>query len=134
MIETFLTHWNIQLRNACKIAIRNGTNPVVYGDLDLRSTLIRSLPDGLEVGGFLNLSFTLIKSLPKNLIVSGNLNLVGSSIRSLSSDLKVGGNLYLYGTLIESLPGRVRSGRRPVFISQFNYQISTKRFEGQRKD
>ena len=68
------------------------------GDLDLRNTLITSLPSGLNVGGGLDLNGTSLTSLPSGLNVGGYLDLNNTKITSLPSDLKVGGGLYLGST------------------------------------
>ena len=80
--ETFLTHKDVSLRNACKEAIRAGRHPIIYGDLDLSNILdrprpdpIKSLPDGLEIRVDLKLCGSAIKSLPNGLVVKGNLDL-----------------------------------------------------------
>jgi hypothetical protein len=83
---------------------------VVKGDLDLRSSSITSLPDGLRVGGDLNLSNTPIASLPDGLRVGGSLNLRDSSIASLPAGFQVGGDLGLSGTRITSLPDDLKVG------------------------
>jgi hypothetical protein len=70
----------------------------VIGTLDLRDTLITSLPDNLKVGGYLWLSRTQITSLPDNLTVGGLLDLTGTKITSLPDNLTVGGNLWLEDT------------------------------------
>ena len=48
----------------------------------------------------MELDETTIKSLPEGLEVGGNLDLSGSLINSLPKGLKVGGNLYIYRTPI----------------------------------
>ena len=54
--------------------LKNNTLTVT-GDLDLDSTNIEELPDGLTVDGNLDLYDTPIKKLPINLTVGGSLNL-----------------------------------------------------------
>jgi len=76
----------------------------VKGDLNLRQTIITSLPEGLKVGGSLILSFSKTTSLPKGLQVDGNLILNSATIESLPEGLKVGGNLDLSFSKITSLP------------------------------
>ena len=70
----------------------------IEGDLDLTSSNIESLPEGLEVSGDLNLTFCeKISSLPEGLIVRGNLILEDCyGLHSLPEGLKVGGTLYIY--------------------------------------
>ena len=82
----------------------------VDNSLDLRDTLITSLPAGLKVGGSLYLSSTPITSLPAGLKVGGGLYLSGTKITSLPAGLKVGGNLDLRGTQITSLPAGLKVG------------------------
>ena len=78
------------------------------GFLDLADCpLLKSLPDGLEVGGNLNLNWCYgLESLPDGLTVSGDLSLYGcTGLRSLPAGLIVGGTLYLNGcTALTSLP------------------------------
>jgi hypothetical protein len=76
---------------------------VVNGNLDLRHSLITSLPQGLVVGGELDLRHSLITSLPQGLVVGGDLYLQGTRIKSLPQDLKVGGSLWLQNSSITSL-------------------------------
>ena len=59
----------------------NGNNLVVGGDIDLRNTDIKVLPDNLVVGGNLDLEGTDIKVLPDNLVVGGCLYLEGTDIK-----------------------------------------------------
>ena len=73
-------------------------------DLNLRNTLITSLPQGLKVGSYLDLSNSQITSLPQGLTVGGNLNLYKTPITTLPQDLKVGEYLNLRDTQITSLP------------------------------
>ena len=99
MIETFLTHRNDQLRNACKEAIRNGTHPIVRGTLYLPHSQIQSLPEGLKVCGDLDLAYSQIRTLPDDLWVGGDLNLSYSQINELPSNLEAGGGLFSLGAL-----------------------------------
>jgi hypothetical protein len=80
------------------------------GNLNLRNTLLTSLPQGLEVGGDLWLSYTKISSLPQGLKVGGGLSLSNTPIQSLPDTLKVGGNLDLSRTPITSLPQGLEVG------------------------
>ena len=70
------------------------------GNVDLSESNIKSLPDGLKVGGYLNLRGCIsLTSLPDDLVVGGNLNLRGcTSLTSLPRDLKVDGWLGLKRT------------------------------------
>ena len=111
------THQSSQrIRNACQIAIQNGSNPIIHGGLNLSYSQIISLPDGLKVGEFLDLSYSQIISLPNDLEVGGNLLLKGTRIISLPKRLKVGGNLFLYNTQIKSLPIDLEIGGE-VFVT-----------------
>ena len=90
------------------------------GDLDLAdSTLLKSLPAGLEVGGDLNLNWCYsLESLPDELTVSGDLSLYGcTGLMSLPQGLTVGGDLFLNGcTSLTSLPaGLVVDGDLNLF-------------------
>jgi hypothetical protein len=80
------------------------------GNLNLRDTLITSLPPGLKVGGYLDLYNTPITLLPSGLSVGGYLDLENIKIASLPLDLKVGGGLYLENTKITSLPSGLSVG------------------------
>ena len=76
--------------------------------LDLRDcALLKSLPDGLKVGGNLNLDrCTSLESLPAGLKVKDYLLANGcTSLRSLPADLVISGGLELnHCTNLESLP------------------------------
>ena len=90
------------------------------GDLDLAdSTLLKSLPAGLEVGGDLNLNWCYsLESLPDELTVSGDLSLYGCTrLISLPQGLIVGGDLFLNGcSSLTSLPaGLVVDGDLNLF-------------------
>ena len=78
------------------------------GNLNLGNcTLLKSLPNGLKVGGHLILNGCKgLESLPDGLEVGGYLDLSGCiSLESLPADLKVGRDLYLYGCIgIDKLP------------------------------
>ena len=78
------------------------------GNLNLNNcTLLKSLPNGLKVGGHLILNgCTGLESLPDDLEVKGYLNLSGCiRLESLPAGLKVGRDLYLYGcTSLAELP------------------------------
>ena len=106
------------------------------GNLDLAdSTLLKSLPAGLEVGGDLNLNWCYsLESLPDELTVSGDLSLYGctsltsipanlrvrdlflngcTSLTSLPAGLVVDGDLNLFGcTRLGELPQDIKVGRR----------------------
>ena len=78
------------------------------GNLNLSyTTRLKSLPNGLKVGGHLILTdCTDLASLPDGLEVGGFLDLSGcKGLASLPSGLKVGRDLYLYGCIgIDKLP------------------------------
>ena len=78
----------------------------IKGNFSLERSKVKSLPEGLKVGGDLDLNGSInITSLPKNLKVGGILWLFGcDSITSLPEGLKVGGALNLAWTNITSLP------------------------------
>lgn len=65
---------------------------------------LTSLPNGLEVGGSLFLMDVKINSLPKRLVVGGSLDLTGSAITSLPNGLKVGGLLKVDNTKLIKYP------------------------------
>ena len=65
---------------------------------------LTSLPNGLEVGGGLFLMDVKINSLPKRLVVGGSLDLTGSAITSLPRGLKVGGLLKVDNTELIKYP------------------------------
>jgi hypothetical protein len=89
-------NYQIALQKKIQQYIKDGGK----GDLDLRGTPIKSLPDDLKVGGYLDLDNTSIQSLPPGLEVEGALYLEGTPIQSLPPDLEVGGSLYLRDTPI----------------------------------
>ena len=80
------------------------------GNLNLRGTPIKELPNNLTVVGYLDLRGTEIKELPNNLTVGGNFYLYGTKIKELPDNLTVGGNLNLYGTQIKELPDGLSVG------------------------
>ena len=80
------------------------------GNLNLRGTPIKELPNNLTVVGYLDLRGTEIKELPNNLTVGGNFYLYGTKIKELPDNLTVGGNLNLYGTQIKELPDNLTVG------------------------
>jgi hypothetical protein len=66
----------------------------VDGDLDLYGSKIKSLPEGLKVGGHLSLFHSKnIESLPEGLQVGENLYLDHTTIDTLPKGLKVDGDL-----------------------------------------
>ena len=76
----------------------------IEGDLDLVSSKITSLPNGLKVKGDLNLAYSKITSLPKGLKVGGDLLLYGcEEIKSLPKGLVVDGNLDVGWTPLEDV-------------------------------
>ena len=77
------------------------------------TTLLKSLPNGLKVGGHLILNGCKgLESLPDDLEVKGYLDLSGCiSLASLPAGLKVGRDLYLYGCIgINKLPQDLKVG------------------------
>jgi len=58
----------------------------IQGDLDLRSTRITRLPQGLTVGGDLDLGGTPIAQLPQGLQVGGDLDLGGTPLANTWTD------------------------------------------------
>lgn len=74
----------------------------VKGDLNLSSTNIKELPQGLQVGGSLWLSgCRSLTNLPEELKVGGSLILSGCrSLTELPQGLKVSGSLFLVKTPI----------------------------------
>jgi hypothetical protein len=83
----------------------------IKADLDLDGSEIRTLPEGLKVGGFLSLAGTKITSLPKDLQVNGFLSLAQSDIESLPEGLSIGGSLNLsYCKEITLLPKGLEVG------------------------
>lgn len=91
----------LNLRNT---KIRAIPEDIHVHNLDLESTPIRELPDGLSIGGYLDLSDTLIQKLPQDLSVGGNIYLRGSDIQSLPDNFTVHGNLDLRESSIAELP------------------------------
>lgn len=90
--------------NLCNTEIRAIPENLHVHNLDLESTPIRELPDGLSIGGYLDLSDTLIQKLPQDLSVGGNIYLRGSDIQSLPDNFTVHGNLDLSESSITDLP------------------------------
>ena len=99
-------NYKIALSKQIQDYIKNGSE----GDLDLRSTPITTLPDGLSVGGSLNLSDTPITTLPDGLSVGGSLFLSDTPITKLPDGLRVDGYLDLQGTQITTLPDGLSVG------------------------
>ena len=100
-------NYKIAITKQIQDYIKNGSE----GDLNLRSTPITKLPDGLKrVGGNLNLIGTQITKLPDGLRVGGTLDLSGTQITTLPDGLSVGGYLYLKDTPITTLPNGLRVG------------------------
>ena len=104
ILRATLDKWVNEAPNECdvrqrvkdRIEIING-QLVVEGKLDLNSTNISSLPQGLHVRGDLNLfRCTGLKTLPQGLTVEGNLSLQQCTrLTELPQDLHVGGDLDL---------------------------------------
>ena len=84
------------------------------GNLNLDNCLLlKSLPNGLKVGGHLILNGCKgLESLPDDLEVGGYLDLSGCiSLESLPAGLKVGRDLYVYGcTSLAELPQDLKVG------------------------
>ena len=77
----------------------------IKGDLNLWACDVKSLPEGLKVGGVLILEYSTIQTLPEGLKVGGNLSLYYCKhLTSLPKGLKVGGGLSLRYTSITLLP------------------------------
>jgi len=75
------------------------------GNLGLRWTRIRRLPDGLTVEGDLDLGYTKIEKLPNDLTVGRNLNIYYTKIDEFPENLKVGGDLNAWGVSIKRYLG-----------------------------
>ncbi|CAK9081623.1 Disease resistance-like protein CSA1 (Protein CONSTITUTIVE SHADE-AVOIDANCE 1) [Durusdinium trenchii] len=92
----------------CCAALTNiGALRQVEGDLLLRGSSVRKLPDGLNVGGDLDLrDCRELERLPDDLRVGGNLLLSGSvlDVTELPKGLSVHGDLDLKETPLQSLP------------------------------
>jgi hypothetical protein len=100
--------------NAALQAFLDG-NPGLW-DLDLFGlSWVRSLPDGLSVGGDLYLSGTQVRQLPQRLTVGGDLQLGDAPLSALPDDLQVGGNLDADGSGLVSLPAGALLGQ-DVFL------------------
>ena len=84
----------------------------VKGDLALGFSKVKSLPEGLKVGGDLSLHYCEnLTSLPNGLKVGGDLFLNDcDSLTSLPNGLEVGGHLFLIDAKINSLPKRLVVG------------------------
>ena len=101
------------------------------GDLDLSSSDISELPEGLEVPRTLNIehtdisslpcslkigkglvaNYTKITSLPKELAhIHGDLALCGCNISNLPDGLTVEGSLFLNGSSLKALPSHLSVG------------------------
>jgi hypothetical protein len=76
----------------------------VEGDLDLRYSIVKSLPKGLIVWGDLQLFASTMKSLPEGLYVKGSLYLSHTPIELLPDNLYVGGDLWVRYSKIAEIP------------------------------
>jgi len=74
------------------------------GNLNLRDTEIKTLPEGLTVSGRLNLEGSQIETLPEGINVGDSLHLAGSQVETLPEGLNVSGNLNLSNSQIKTLP------------------------------
>jgi hypothetical protein len=72
--------------------------------LNLRGSVVESLPDNLVLEGNLDLAGAKIRDLPKGLKVGGLLDLEVTSVQSLPDDIEVS-SLKIMGTEIKSLGG-----------------------------
>jgi len=90
----------------------------VDGNLNLRGSIIKSLPEGLKVVGDLNLNHSDIESLPEGLEVGGSLRLIESwSLTSLPKGLYVGGNLHIQRSNFTNFSDdEIRDMIKPGFI------------------
>jgi hypothetical protein len=87
---------NLYLRN-CKSLTSLPEGLSVWGTLDLKGSTIKSLPEGLLLGGLNLTNCKSLTSLPEGMKVGrGGLNLTNcKSLTSLPKGLKVGENLYI---------------------------------------
>jgi len=93
-----------------KVEIESVERLKVVGDLNLRSSSIAVLPDGLEVSGCLDLEYSKIVVLPKSLKVGVYLEVSHTPIAVLPDGLEVGWWLGMYETKITSLPDDLKVG------------------------
>jgi hypothetical protein len=82
----------------------------VKGDLNLGSTAITSLPNGLKVKGHLTLFGSDIESLPEGLYVDGWMDVSHTYIKSLPDNLYVGGDLWFKYSNIGEIPKNLYVG------------------------
>jgi len=84
------------------------------GNLNLRGTSIRRLPDNLTVEGKLHLHYSKIEELPTNLTVGCDLNISHTGITEIPRGLTVGGNFYAFGVSVKRFLGPLKvCGRSP---------------------
>ncbi len=89
----------------------------VKHSLYLRYSRIKSLPEGLKVGGGLDLQSSSIESLPEDLKVGGDLSLYNTKITLLPKGLKVGRSLFIRNTSLEDYTNEeLRDMIKPGFI------------------
>lgn len=81
---------------------------IVYGNLGLAHTNIRSLPENLQIGGELWAPCSNIDEIPRTVCIGENICLSGNkNIYELPEDLKVNGYLSIEGTSIGKLPNNL---------------------------
>ena len=99
-------------------------NIVINGFLDLRSSKITALPDGLTVRGNFYLTNTAITALPENLTVNGSLYISGTAITILPDTLTVFGSVNLNGTGITALPDKPAIGGKVYGLEENQKRIN----------
>ena len=97
---------------------------VCDGNLNLRGSTIKSLPEWFKVEGDLNLNHSDIESLPEGLEVKGSLRLIESwSLTSLPKGLYVGGNLHIQRSNFTNFSDdEIRDMIKPGFIEGIIYR------------
>ena len=80
---------------------------IVEGSMDLGGSMIKTLPEKLNVPGDFKAPNNLI-SLPSNMTVGGSLNLNHCPITEYPKDVKVGKNVNLMDTKISTLPSNMK--------------------------
>ena len=95
------------------------------GDVDLRRTMVTSLPDGLEVDGDLRLSYEM-NTLPSNLKIKGDLDVSQSRISNFPNGLEIGGDLNLgYRNNITDIPKDIVV-KGTLFLPQDGFSLAKK--------
>lgn len=95
---------NLMLANRKNIHSLPSKLRVINGNVNLRGSSIRRLPDGLTVMKDLDLSNSGIQVLPKNLVVKGDLMLDGTGIKTFPTDIVCSGSILMRDTEISHLP------------------------------